>query len=60
MKIKEIALGLDNSYIILEQQDGRINRISVKRDKKRFNSSTLYQEYYYLKDGHRVYVSDIK
>lgn len=60
MRIKELALGLENSYIVIEHNDGKNDRIRLRRDKKRFNSPILHQEYYFLKDGRRIYVSEIK
>jgi hypothetical protein len=64
MLIKEIrskTLGFDKgSYIEVEHIDGKIQKISLKRDKKRFNDRNLDNQFYFIEKGNRVYVNEIK
>ena len=64
MLVKEIrskTLGFDKgSYIEVEHLDGKIQKINLKKDKKRPNDVNLENQFYFLQEGNRVYVKEIK
>lgn len=59
-KIIETALGFDKSYIIVEGSDRKIEKVNLRRDKKRFNQGSLENQYYMFNNGNRIYVNEIK
>ncbi|ALS22247.1 hypothetical protein [Paenibacillus naphthalenovorans] len=58
--IKTQTLGFDKgSYIVVEHLDGKIQKINLKKDKKRPNDGNLKNQFYFLQEGSRVYVNEI-
>lgn len=58
-KIVEYATGFDKSYVIVEHLNGRIQKINLRRDKKRFNIGNHGNQYYFLDGSNRICLNEI-
>ncbi|OME55451.1 hypothetical protein BSK59_13315 [Paenibacillus odorifer] len=60
-KVLSSSLGFDKgSYLEVEHLDGRLQKVAVRRDRKRFNQGTLGNQFYFLNNGSRVYVNEVQ